>query len=139
MGKKIVVLATLLFISISSFIGCAKTHVYTSEYFKIFEKDIKVQYPNINKVQVTRLGIEIRINYILNNFASSDDIEELFKTTVEYANKKSFGEAIIREDKAERNSLGRATMVVTNPDPNKKNDTREISYALNIKKWYINM
>lgn len=94
---------------------------------------VKAEYPNINKVQVKRVGIVIYITYVLTKHASDDNIQKLFETTESYVNKEVFTEAITKEDKAEKNTFGRATMVVLNPHADNKKITSEVLRGLNIK------
>lgn len=130
--KKIYVKTTTLFLIMILIVGCAKIHVYTSDGIKNFEKSIKSEYPNISKVQVKRVGIVIRITYLLSNSVSDKEVKNLFKTTEEYVNKETFVKAISEEDKADRKSFSRAEMVVIIPDIDKKKGTHEKRYGLKV-------
>ena len=79
MNKRYIILVMILILVISSLVGCAEIHIYTGDGIKVFQEDIKLEYDNIDKVQVRRLDIEIYITYILLDTASDEDIKNFIK------------------------------------------------------------
>lgn len=133
MNKRYIILVMILILVISSLVGCAKIHIYTGDGIKVFQEDIKLEYDNIDKVQVRRSDIEIYITYILLDTASDEDIKKLYKITEEYVNKDKFIEAISKEDKVDGKSFHRATLIIKNPNNKNKKYYNEKIYGLNVE------
>jgi hypothetical protein len=132
MNKRIVHLIILLAI-INSLMGCATKRIYKSDGVNAFAKDVKLAYPNIERIQVERKDIEIYVTMWLKNTAANEELEDIFKTTEEHINTAEFVNAISKEDKIEKRSFSRATIKVVNPNVNKSKDLQYKIYKVDVK------
>jgi hypothetical protein len=132
MSKKIVYLI-ILFAIINSLMGCATKRIYKSDEVNAFAKDVKLAYPNIERIQVKRKDIEIYVTMWLKNTAANEELEDIFKTTEEHINTADFVNAISKEDKIEKRSFSRATIKVVNPNVDKSKDHQYKVYKVDVK------